>query len=77
MTADAPFKDRLYECHSVLDALRTVREWSLPLYPAERHLLVAELEGVQFVKDEDPNFFFARISRLETTMRAVGIEKSE
>ena len=27
--------------------------------------------------DEDINFFFARISRLETTMRAVGIEKSE
>ena len=27
--------------------------------------------------DEDPNFFFARISRLETTMRAVGIKKSE
>ena len=27
--------------------------------------------------DKDPKFFFARISRLETTMRAVGIEKSE
>ena len=27
--------------------------------------------------DEDPKFFFARISRLETTMRAVRIEKSE
>ena len=27
--------------------------------------------------DEDPKFFFARISRLETTMRAVDIEKSE
>ena len=27
--------------------------------------------------DEDPKFFFARISRLETTMRAVGIEKTE
>ena len=27
--------------------------------------------------DEDPNFSFARISRLETTMRAVGIEKRE
>ena len=27
--------------------------------------------------DEDPNFFFARISRLETTMRGVGIKKSE
>ena len=26
--------------------------------------------------DEDPKLFFARISRLETTMRAVGIEKS-
>ena len=26
---------------------------------------------------EDPNFFFARISRLETTMRAVGIKKSD
>ena len=74
-TADAPFNDRLYECHSVSDALRTTREWALPLYPAERHLLVAELEGVQFMGDENPNFFFARISRLETTMRAVGIEK--
>ena len=27
--------------------------------------------------DEDPKFVFARISRLETTMRAVGIEKNE
>ena len=76
-TAAAPFEDRLYECHSVSDVLRTMREWSLPLHLAERHLFVAELEGVQFMGDEDPNFFFARISRLETTMRAVGIEKSE
>ena len=75
-TAGAPFEDRLYECHTVPDALRTMREWSLPLHPAERHLLVAELERVQFMGDEDPNFFFARISRLETTMHAVGIKKS-
>ena len=27
--------------------------------------------------DEDPNFFFARISRLETTMHAVKIKKNE
>ena len=27
--------------------------------------------------DEDPTFSFARISRLETTMRAVGIDKNE
>ena len=54
-----------------------MRDWSLPLQPAERHLLVAELERVQFMGDEDPKFFFARISRLETTMRAVGIEKTE
>ena len=74
-TAGTPLEDRLYECHSVSDALRTMREWSLPLQPAERHLLVAELEGVQFMGDEDPTFFFARIFRLETTMRAVGIEK--
>ena len=76
-TADAPFEDRLHECHSVSDALKTMREWALPLYPTERHLLVAELEGVQFMGDEDPSFFFARISRLETTMRVVGIKKSE
>ena len=76
-TAGAPFEDRLYECHSVSDALRTMREWALPLYPAERHLLVAKLEGVQFMGDEGPKFFFAHISRLETTMRAVGIEKNE
>ena len=76
-TAGAPFEDRLYECHSVSDALRTMREWSLPLQPAERHLLVAELERVQFMGNEDPKIFFARISRLETTMHAVGINKSE
>ena len=76
-TADAPFENRLYECHSVSDALKTMREWALPLHPAERHLLVAELEGIQFMGDEDPKIFFARISRLETTMRAVGIEKSD
>ena len=76
-TADAPFENRLYECHSVSDALRTMREWALALQPAERHLLVAEFKGVQFMGDEDPKFFFARISRLETTMRAVGIKTSE
>ena len=76
-TVGAPFEDRLYEGHSVSDALRTMREWSLRLHQAERHLLVAELETVQFMGDEDPNFFFARISRLETTMHAVGIKKSE
>ena len=54
-----------------------MREWALPLQPAERHLLAAELEGVQFMRDEDPKCFFERISRLETTMRAVGIAKSD
>ena len=76
-TAGAPFENRLYECHSVSDALRTMREWALPLQPAERHLLAAELEGVQFMGDEDPKIFFAHISRLEMTMRAVGIAKSD
>ena len=76
-TAGAPFEDRLYECHSVSDALRTMREWALTLHPAERQLLVAELERVHFMGDEDPKFFFARISRLETTMHAVGNKKSE
>ena len=45
-TAGAPFENRLYECHPVSDALRTMREWSLPLHPTERHLLVAELKRV-------------------------------
>ena len=62
-TAGTPFEDRLYECHSVSDASRTMREWSLPVHPAERHLLVVELERVKFMGDEDPIFFFARISR--------------
>ena len=56
-TADAAFEDRLYECHPIPDAMRVMREWSLPLYPAERHLLVAELERIQFMGDDDPNFF--------------------
>ena len=30
-----------------------MREWSLPPCPAERHLLVAELERVQFMGDEE------------------------
>ena len=44
--ADAPFEISLYKCHSISDTLRMMREWSLPLYPAERYLLVAELERV-------------------------------
>ena len=51
--ADAPFEISLYKCHSISDALRMMREWSLPLYPAERHLLVAELESVLFMGDEE------------------------
>ena len=74
-TAGAAFEDRLYECHSISDALRAMREWSLPLYPAKRHLLVAELERVQFMGDDGPNCFSARTSHLETTIHAVGIEK--
>ena len=50
---DAPFENSLYKCHSISDALRMMKEWSLPLYPAERHLLVAELERVQFMGDEE------------------------
>ena len=52
-TAYAPFESSLYKCNSISDALRTMRKWHLPLYPAERHLLVAELERVQFMGDED------------------------
>ena len=33
-TAGAPFENLLYECHSISDALRTMREWALPLQPA-------------------------------------------
>ena len=74
-TAGATFEDRLYKCHSISDALRIMREWTLPLYPGERRLLVAELERVQFMGDEEPKSFSALTSHLETTMRAVGIEK--
>ena len=54
--ADTLFENSLYKCHSISDALRMMREWSLPLHPAERHLLVAEMERVQFMGDEDPKF---------------------
>ena len=76
-TAGAPFENRPHESPSVSDALRTMREWALPLQPAERRLLVTDFEGVQFMGDGDPNVFFASVSRLETMMRAVRIEKSE
>ena len=52
-TADAPFENSLYKCHSISDALRMTRGWSLPLYPAERCLLVAELERVQFMGEKE------------------------
>ena len=52
-TADTAFEDRLYECLSISDALRIMREWSLPLFPAQRHLLVAELERVRFMGDKE------------------------
>ena len=48
----APFESSLYKCHSISDALMMMRKWHLPLYPAERHLLVAELERVQLMGDE-------------------------
>ena len=52
-TADVSFENSLYKCHSISDALRMMRGWSLPLYPAERYLLVAELERVQFMGDDE------------------------
>ena len=52
-TADTDFEDRLYECPSISDALRIMREWSLPLFPVQRHLLVAELERVRFMGNEE------------------------
>ena len=51
--ADTAFEDRLYECPSISDALRIMREWSLRLFPVQRHLLVAELERVRFMGDEE------------------------
>ena len=54
---DAPFEKSMYKCHSISDALRMMREWSLPLYPAERHLLVAELERVQFMGSKNQKVF--------------------
>ena len=51
-TVYAPFESTLYKCHSISGALRMMRKWHLPLYPAERHLLVAELERVQLMGDE-------------------------
>ena len=53
----APFESSLHNCHSISDALRMMRKWHLPLYPAERHLLVAELERVQFMGDEESEIF--------------------
>ena len=38
-TSSASFENRLHECHSVSDTLRTMGEWALPLQPAERHFL--------------------------------------
>ena len=52
-TVYAPFESSLYKCSSISDALRMMRKWHLLLYPAERHLLVAELERVQFMGDEE------------------------
>ena len=52
-TVYAPFESSLYKCNSISDALRMMRKWHLPLYPAERHLLVAELERVPFMGDEE------------------------
>ena len=52
-TVYAPFESSLYKCNSISDTLRMMRKWHLPLYPAERHLLVAELERVQFMGDEE------------------------
>ena len=52
-TADTAFEDRLYECPSISNALRIMREWSLPLFPVQRHLLVAELEKFRFMGDEE------------------------
>ena len=51
-TVYAPFESSLYKCHSISGALRMMRKWHLPLHPAERHLLVAELERVQLTGDE-------------------------
>ena len=52
-TVYAPFESSLYKCNSISDALRMMRKWHLPLYPAERHLLVAELEKVEFMGDKE------------------------
>ena len=52
-TADTSFENHLYECPSISDALRIMREWSLPLFPVQRHLLVAEPERVRFMGDEE------------------------
>ena len=45
--------------------------------PSRAAFACGGVEGCPIYGDEDPKFFFARMSRLETTMHAVGIKKSE
>ena len=55
-TSSAPFENRLHECHSISDALRTMGEWALPLQPAERHFLVWSRREFNSCGAKTPNF---------------------
>ena len=77
-TADTDFEDRLYECPSIYDALRIMREWSLPLFPVQRHLLVAELEKVRFMGDEESGivqFILCQFPERPSTPHALVVDR--
>ena len=77
-TADTAFEDRLYECPSISDALRIMREWSLPLFPVQRHLLVAELEKVRFMGDEESGivqFILRQFPERPSTLHALVVDR--
>lgn len=63
--------------NSVPEMFHVLKQRALPFYTAENTLLIQQLKKVDIDADEHLKHLFSHIHRLLSTMRCVGIEKSE
>ena len=74
---DAPFEESMLEAQTLEQAWYVTAGWGLPTSDAEKALLVRQLETVQMEVGEDPKIYFARVDKLLSTLKSVGIVKEE
>ena len=76
-TVDAPCQETMLAAQTLEQAWHVIVGWGLPTSDAKKTLLVRQLETAQMVVGEDLKISFARVDKLLTTLKSVGIVKEE